>query len=105
MAMEYDPVEIFKALSNENRVQILKAVYEAGVSGVIEGSRVCCEECSCMGDMVQTTGLAPSTITHHTKELARAGLIKVERDGQFVRLLPNPEALEVIGDFAQTFKK
>jgi ArsR family transcriptional regulator len=103
--MKYDPVEIFKALSNESRVEILKAVYKAGVSGIYEDKKLCCETCSCMGDIVKKLGLAPSTISHHTKELVRAGLIRCERDGQFIRLIPNPEALEVIGSFANTLQK
>ena len=80
--MKYDVVEIFKALSNESRVEILKAVYKSGASGIYEDKNRCCETCSCMGDMVKKLGLAPSTISHHTKELVRAGLIKCERDGQ-----------------------
>lgn len=97
--MEYDPVEIFKALSNPSRLEILKFVYSTGVKGTFEGELACCEKCSCMGDIVGKFKLAPSTISHHIKELVRAGLINVERDGQFVRLLPNPEALEAVTDF------
>jgi ArsR family transcriptional regulator, arsenate/arsenite/antimonite-responsive transcriptional repressor len=96
--LEYDPVEIFKALSNPSRLEILKFIYSSGMSGTIEGT--CCEKCSCMGDIVKKFDLAPSTISHHTRELVRAGLVKVERDGQFIRLVPNPEALEAIGAFA-----
>jgi ArsR family transcriptional regulator len=97
--MRYDPVEIFKALSNPSRLEILKFVYSSGISGTIQGKAVCCEKCSCIGDIVGKFNLAPSTISHHTKELVRAGLVKVERDGQFVRLVPNPEALEAVASF------
>jgi ArsR family transcriptional regulator, arsenate/arsenite/antimonite-responsive transcriptional repressor len=100
--MEYDPVEIFKALSNPSRLEILKFVYESGVSGTFQGKNACCEKCSCMGDIVGKFKLAPSTISHHIKELVRAGLIKVERDGQFIRLLPNPEALEAVSMFTDS---
>ena len=97
--MKYDPVEIFKALSNPGRLEILKFIYSSGMSGMIEGEASCCEKCSCMGDIVKKFNLAPSTISHHAKELVRAGLVKVERDGQFIRLVPNPEALEAVGAF------
>lgn len=90
--MEYDPVEIFKALSNPSRLEMLKFIYESG-AGAFDGGNPCCE-CSCIGDIVGKFNLAPSTISHHAKELVRTGLVKVERDGQFIRLLPNPEALE-----------
>ena len=55
-----------------------------------------------MGDIVDRFHLAPSTISHHIKELVRAGLINVERDGQFVRLMPNPEALEAVSQFTES---
>lgn len=102
--MQYDAVEIFKALSNPSRLEILKFVYQSGVAGTYEGKLECCEKCSCMGDIVEKFHLAPSTISHHIKELVRAGLVKVERDGQFVRLLPNPEALEAVSVFTESVK-
>ena len=98
--MEYDPARIFKALSNESRLKILKALYLEGISGTLEGEEPCVERCSCVGDIVERFNLAPSTISHHIKELAMAGLVKVERDGQFIRVLPNPEALKAISSFS-----
>jgi ArsR family transcriptional regulator len=100
--MDYDPVKIFKALSNESRLQILKALYEEGISGTLEGPEACAEKCSCVGDIVERFRLAPSTISHHIKELALAGLVKVERNGQFIRVIPNPEALEAVCTFSES---
>lgn len=104
--MQYDPVEIFKALSNPSRLEILKFIYKSGITGPMdtgaEGS--CCAKC-CAGDVAGKFNLAPSTISHHTKELVRAGLVKVERDGQFIRLLPNPEALEAASGFMDMMVK
>lgn len=100
--MEYDPARIFKALSNESRLQILKIVYQEGIAGTLEGDEPCVEKCSCVGDIVERFRLAPSTISHHIKELALAGLVKVERIGQFIRVFPNPEALKVISAFADS---
>lgn len=94
--MNYDPARLFKALSNEIRLEILKAVCEEGISGTLEGRKPCVEMCSCVGDIVQRFQLAPSTISHHIKELAQAGLVKVQRKGQFIRVFPNPEALKVL---------
>jgi ArsR family transcriptional regulator len=94
--MTYDPVEILKALSNPSRLEILKAIYRSGGRGTCQPVVENAEKCCCMGDMIDRFKLAPSTISHHTKELVRAGLVRVERDGQFVRLLPNPEALETL---------
>ena len=100
--MDYDPVRIFKALSNESRLEILKSLYREGISGTLEGQEVCAEKCSCVGDIVERFRLAPSTISHHLKELAMAGLVKVERNGQFIRVLPNPEALKAVSAFSES---
>jgi ArsR family transcriptional regulator len=100
--MEYDPVRIFKALSNESRLKILKSLYQEGISGTLEGPDMCTEKCSCVGDIVERFRLAPSTISHHIKELAMAGLVKVERNGQFIRVFPNPEALQAISAFSES---
>ena len=100
--MEYDPVKIFKALSNESRLEILKSLYREGISGTLEGNEACAEKCSCVGDIVERFRLAPSTISHHIKELAMAGLVKVERNGQFIRVFPNPEALEAVSAFSES---
>jgi ArsR family transcriptional regulator len=100
--MEYDPVKIFKALSNESRLEILKSLYREGISGTLEGSEACADKCSCVGDIVERFRLAPSTISHHIRELAMAGLVKVERSGQFIRVFPNPEALEAVSAFSES---
>lgn len=100
--MQYDPVKVFKALSNESRLQILKSLYQEGISGTLQGRDVCAETCSCVGDIVERFRLAPSTISHHIKELATAGLVRVERNGQFIRVLPNPEALQALSSFCDS---
>ncbi len=100
--MQYEPAKIFKALSNESRLEILKSLYQQGISGTLEGREECVEKCSCVGDIVERFKLAPSTISHHIKELALAGLVKVERNGQFIRVFPNPEALKAISTFSES---
>ena len=100
--MEYDPAKIFKALSNDSRLDILKSLYLEGISGTLHGQETCAEKCSCVGDIVERFRLAPSTISHHIRELAMAGLVKVERNGQFIRVFPNPEALKAISAFSES---
>jgi len=97
--MEYDPIKIFKALSNESRLEILKAIYTFGTFDCQSPTDV---QCGCIGDIVERFHLAPSTISHHVKELALAGLVRVERDGQFIRVSPNPDALKAVARFSVT---
>ena len=100
--MEYDPIKIFKALSNESRLDILKALYREGISGTLEGQEPCAENCSCVGDIVERFRLAPSTISHHIKELRRAGLIRMERRGKNIECSIDTEAIADLESFFST---
>lgn len=102
--MEYDAAKIFKALSNPSRLEILKAIYKKGICGTLNGEAPTVEKCSCVGDIVGEFHLAPSTISHHIKELAQAGLVSMSRDGQFICVFPNMESLEAIKDFTESLE-
>ena len=78
---------MFRAFSDRTRLRILHLL----LSGE-----------TCVGDIVERFRLAPSTISHHIKELALAGLVRVERNGQFIRVFPNPEALKAISTFSDS---
>ena len=72
--------EIFKALSNPNRLQIFLRLIDCCKPGT-----VCCtanEIPNCVGELGKDLGIAPSTVSHHIKELRRSGLITVTRRGQ-----------------------
>ncbi len=97
---------IFKALSNEQRLNIFLMIYKncCGLEGNIPlDSQSCCgitgsverafsKVCDCMK-------LSRSTISHHFKELQNAGLIACEREGQTFRCRVNEEAVEAIKKF------
>lgn len=53
----------------------------------------------CVGAVGKNLGLAPSTISHHIKELHRAGLIKIERKGQNVECWVDPDTLDALARF------
>jgi len=89
--------EIFKALSNPNRLRIFLQL------------RSCCttmEELSefgsdetYVGELAQNLDVAPSTVSHHIKELQRAGLITTNRRGKNVCCGINTEKLEELAEF------
>jgi ArsR family transcriptional regulator len=60
---------IAKALSDPRRCEILETIAPEGES--------------CCGHLVAKLPVAQATVSHHLKELATAGLLKVRREGQF----------------------
>jgi len=55
----------------------------------------------CVGALGSKLGIAPSTVSHHLKELYRAGLIKMNRNGQRIDCSVD---LEILKELAEFFK-
>jgi ArsR family transcriptional regulator len=49
---------------------------------------------ACVAEAGEGLGLAPSTVSHHVKELRQAGLISVERRGREVHCQVNEKTVE-----------
>lgn len=89
--------EMFKALSNPHRLDIflnLASCCVPGASCVTESAMQ-----RCVGQLGEGLGIAPSTVSHHIKELRRAGLIRVERNGQSLNCWVEPETLKALERF------
>jgi ArsR family transcriptional regulator len=71
---------IAKALADPRRMQLLE---------VIAGE----EECACQ-TLREAFPVSKATISHHLKELVRAGLIEAHREGQFLNCEVRREVLE-----------
>jgi len=89
--------DVFRALSNPHRLEILARLS----AGCLCGTK--CRSnggaCRCVGDLAGELGIAPSTMSHHLKELLRAGLIAMERRGQRVDCRVNPDAIDELAVF------
>ncbi len=48
----------------------------------------------CVGELGQDLEIDPSTVSHHLKELRRAGLIRVERRGKHILCWVDREMVE-----------
>ena len=89
----------FKALANPNRLTIFLQLLD------------CCEPgtaCSvneatsrCVGDLGTNLEIAPSTLSHHIKELHQAGLVQMTRRGQHMDCRVDPEMLARLRQFLQ----
>jgi ArsR family transcriptional regulator len=93
--------ESFKALSNPNRLQIFQRLLSC-----CEPGTVCSAETVtgfCVGELGENLAVAPSTLSHHIKELQRAGLIKTQRRGKNVECYVDAEKVAFIKEFFSGF--
>ena len=89
--------DMFKALGNPHRLQIFLRLVNCcppTKRWVADGPGR-----ACVGELGRTLGIVPSTVSHHIKELQRAGLIATERNGQTIECWVDPQAMQVLGAF------
>jgi ArsR family transcriptional regulator, arsenate/arsenite/antimonite-responsive transcriptional repressor len=89
--------EIFSALSNPHRLKIFKILYDCHKDESYKGTMA--DARTCMSDMSKDLNLAPSTVSHHFKELRRANLITMERKGKTVECAIKPDIVEDLSRF------
>ena len=96
-----DQVEIFKALSNKTRLQILQWLKEPQLNfpeqldnGFAEGV--------CVGQIQKKAGLTQSTVSEYLAILQRAGLVKSKRVGQWTFYSRNEEAFNTLFETIKT---
>lgn len=70
--------KIFKALSNQNRLELYLKIAEAHEACFENGG-----EC-CVADIIACLKIGAPTISHHIKELVNADLITTEKRGKFL---------------------
>jgi ArsR family transcriptional regulator, arsenate/arsenite/antimonite-responsive transcriptional repressor len=77
-----DLAAVFAAMADPVRLRLLSLVADAG------------EVCSC--NLLEPLGKSQPTISHHTKVLADAGLIRGEKRGRWVWWQIVPERLDAV---------
>ena len=95
--------ETFKALSNPNRLNIFLRLMSCCAPGTVCSVEE--TEKRCVGDLGADLNIAPSTLSHHIKELYRAGLVRMERRGQHVDCWVDPAVVEELGRFFEPGRK
>jgi ArsR family transcriptional regulator len=91
----------FKALGHPHRLQIFWRL-----AGCCTVAPTCTPDHSvgrCVGDLAGELSIAPSTVSHHIKELTHAGLISTERCGREIRCWVEPDVLSELSDFFAEF--
>ncbi|NVK13683.1 MAG: helix-turn-helix transcriptional regulator [Rhodobacteraceae bacterium] len=77
----------FAAMGSEARLQVLRCLIRAGENGLT------------VGEIQGRTGIAPSTLAHHLKLLAAAGVVKQARDGRSTICRADYKRLEALAGF------
>lgn len=77
----------FAAMGSEARLQVLRSLIRAGHDGLT------------VGEIQDRTGIAPSTLAHHLKFLAAAGVVSQERQGRSTVSRANFDHLEDLAAF------
>jgi DNA-binding transcriptional ArsR family regulator len=89
--------EIFKALSNPNRLRILLKLVSCCRPGTV--SLVDERDTAYVGEVGQDLGIVKSTVSHHIKELKRVGLIRTRRAGQKIECWVDVDVLSSLRQF------
>ena len=89
--------EMFKALSNPNRLKIF--IRLASCCSLEQTECTTAEMSTCVGELGKDLNIAASTISHHMKELKSADLIKMERCGQMIRCWIEPTTMRKLKEF------
>lgn len=97
-----DHVEIFKALSNKTRLQILHWLKEPEVNFPAQKQHGGYDYGVCVGQIQLKAGLTQSTISEYLVVLQRAGLVKSNRIGQWTYYQRNEEAFETLSQLIQS---
>lgn len=88
---------MFKALSNPHRLALFHRLQTCCSPGIH-----CSTEQAvrfCVGELGEGLNIAPSTLSHHLKELNRAGLVQMERSGKNVECWLDPDVLTELSTF------
>ena len=89
--------DMFKALGNPHRLAIFQQLTQCCAPGT-----VCSVEDALrftVGEIGKNLDIAPSTVSHHLKELFRAGLIQTRRNGKNIECWIEPELLNDLSQF------
>ncbi|MDE2195761.1 MAG: helix-turn-helix transcriptional regulator [Gammaproteobacteria bacterium] len=96
-------VEIFKALANESRLQILQWLKDPQRHFAPGAGEPCMQSMgikgACVGTIQKKLGLSQSTVSHYLAILEQAELVVAKRQGQWTYYERNEETLKALGRF------
>jgi len=96
-----DPMRILKALSNENRLQILQWLDNPSDNFPPQEQEDIEEVGVCVDFIRQKAGVSQSTTSQYLSKLQDAGLVTSERIGQWTYYQRNEETIQQFADFVR----
>jgi len=91
----------FRALGHPHRLTIVGALLGRAMACCSDERADACalDPASCnVGELAGLVDIAPSTLSHHLKELQDAGIIERSRDGRFLYCRANETLLDELAD-------
>jgi ArsR family transcriptional regulator len=79
--------DMFTAMGTEPRLRIMQLLLSAHPEGLV------------VGEIISELGLSASTLSHHLEKLKNEELVRVNREGTFLRYKANTEALQELLTF------
>lgn len=94
--------EIFKVLANPIRLQIyLEFIEKYGFGNTYHCELGQANDGHCQFEMAQRLNIAPSTLSHHMKELKNVGLIKINRTGKHITIEVDDKCVKLFKKFIE----
>ena len=100
--MTSDLAEPFKALGNPHRLAIMERLLQHALScSAAERPEECDLDPTCCGfaDIANDLDIGKATVSHHLKELQRAGLVERIREGRRVYVRANIDRIDTLRSF------
>lgn len=100
---DLEMIDVFKALSNETRVKILKLLKEPEVHFGAENTKVPEAKPSevgvCVGQITEKIDMNQSTMSQYLASMAKAGLLIPTRIGKWTYYRRNEEKIQQISEY------
>ncbi|WP_307471953.1 ArsR/SmtB family transcription factor [Paenibacillus harenae] len=96
-----EPIEVFKALSNEARLQILEWLKDPNSHFGSQGGVDLIEVGVCVSQITTKLNMTQSTTSQYLSVLQRAGLVHATRLGKWTYYKRDEEAIKQIASYIQ----
>ncbi|MFB6345916.1 MAG: ArsR/SmtB family transcription factor [bacterium] len=95
--------DVFSALASSTRLELLEQLRNRRLECTDPENCDLTERCCNVSELAEDLGLTQPTVSHHLKELRRAGLITTVKDGRTLYCEIHDSTFENLSDFMKSF--